>query len=121
MDALNYLITAVPSHPTLKVQTSKGNYLRTLSVRSENIDFSYGTSHDRNMDDLILRSATWQAEHFFDHRTLALGPDGVNLAPQPETGTSKIVVLSFDRNREYRMFLIHLPRRVCVAAAELVC
>src|ERR1700733_1637171 len=100
MDALNYLISAVPAHSTLKVQTSKGNYLRTLSVRSENIDFSYGSNHDRNMDDLILRSAAWQAEHFFDYRSLTPGPDGAG-PHQPETGTSKVVVLSFDRNRAY--------------------
>jgi len=98
MDALNYLISAVPAHSTLKVQTSKGNYLRTLSVRSENIDFSYGSSHDRNMDDLILRSAAWQAEHFFDYRSLTPGPDGAGPAQQPEMGTCKVVVLSFDRN-----------------------
>lgn len=51
------------------------------------------------MDDLILRSATWQAEHFFDHRLL--GPDGGNPVSQPEMGTSKVVVLSFDRNRTF--------------------
>lgn len=106
-DALSYLIGAVPAHTTLKVQTSKGNYLRTLSVRSENIDFSHGSNHDRNMDDLILRSAAWQAEHFFDHRMLTLGPDGPSPAPQPEMGTSKVVVLSFDRNRAY--FLLFSP------------
>jgi len=103
MDALNYLISAVPAHSTLKVQTSKGNYLRTLSVRSENIDFSYGSNHDRNMDDLILRSAAWQAEHFFDYRSLTPG-NGAGPAQQPEMGTSKVVVLSFDRNRAYRAF-----------------
>ena len=105
MDALNYLIGAVPAHSTLKVQTSKGNYLRTLSVRSENIDFSYGSNHDRNMDDLILRSAAWQAEHFIDYRLLTVGPDNVSPAPRPEIGTSKVVVLSFDRNRACRPFL----------------
>lgn len=108
-DALSYLITAVPSHRTLKVQTSKGNYLRTLSVRSENIDFSYGTSQDRNMDDLILRAASWQAEHFFDTRALlAAGSDdpfNPSTAPQPGTNTSKVVVLTFDRNRTF-MFLL---------------
>jgi len=102
MDALNYLISAVPAHSTLKVQTSKGNYLRTLSVRSENVDFSHGSNHDRNMDDLILRSAAWQAEHFFDYRSLTPSPDGAGPAQQPEMGTSKVVVLSFDRNRAYR-------------------
>lgn len=96
-DALTYLTTAVPQHTTLKVQTSKGNYLRTLSVRSENIDFSYG-NQDRNMDDLILRAAAWQAEHFFDHRTLALGPDAPVIS-KPSQNTSKVVILSFDRNR----------------------
>ncbi|KAF8323175.1 hypothetical protein DL93DRAFT_2162363 [Clavulina sp. PMI_390] len=93
-DALHYLVTAVPAHRTLKVQTSKGNYLRTLSVRSENIDFSFGSSHDRNMDDLILRSAAWQAEHFYDQRFQ--GPE--SSYDTSSSGTSKVVVLSFDRN-----------------------
>jgi len=101
-DALSYLISAVPTHSTsLKVQTSKGNYLHNLTVRSEHIDFRDGTSQDRNMDDLILRSALWQAEHFVDRQyALTLdNADGIRRPPAvPTSSTSKVVLLSFDRN-----------------------
>ena len=46
------LIRAVPAHSTFKVEASKGNCLQALLVQS---DFSYSSSHDRNMDHLILR------------------------------------------------------------------
>lgn len=48
------------SEPNVEGQLS----MHTLSVQSENIDFSYGSNDDRDMGDLILRSAVWQAEHF---------------------------------------------------------
>ena len=55
------------------------------------------------MDDLILQSAAWQAEHFFDYRSLTPGADGTGPAQQPEMGASKVVVLSFGRNRMRRI------------------
>jgi protein SMG6 len=101
-DALGYLISAVPAHSvSLKVQTSKGNYLYNLSVRSESIDFRDGTSQDRNMDDLILRSALWQAEHFVDYQYSLSGLDKLASATVPTSNTSKVVLLSFDRNRAF--------------------
>ena len=47
---------------SLKVLTSKGNYLSNLNIRTEQVDFDDGreTSWERNMDDLILRAAIWQ-------------------------------------------------------------
>jgi hypothetical protein len=54
--AISTLLKILPRYTVLKVQLSKGNYLCTLSVQSENIDFSYGSNHDRDMDDLILRN-----------------------------------------------------------------
>lgn len=103
-DALSYLTTHVPAHSTsLKVQTSKGNYLMTLSVRHEQIDFRGDTGNmDRNMDDLILRSAVWQAEHFMDRSALLKGRSddgGMTMPPlTPTAATAKVVLLSFDRN-----------------------
>ena len=61
------LIGAVPAHSTFKIEASKSNCLRALSVRS---DFSYSSSHDRKMDHLILRSAARPVEHFFDYQPL---------------------------------------------------
>lgn len=103
--ALTYLIAAVPSHSSLKVQTSKGNYLRNLSVRSEHIDFKSNANSDRTMDDLILRSTMWQAEHFVDRITggaSSFDDDDRSIAPSvmPVSGTAKVVLLTFDRNRK---------------------
>ncbi|KAF8326386.1 uncharacterized protein EI90DRAFT_3127987 [Cantharellus anzutake] len=96
-DALAYLTSAVPANSSsLKVQTSKGNYLRTLSVRAENIDFHDDSNTDKTMDDLILRSASWQAEHFVDRQLFLPGLQGSIMTPTSRT--AKVVLLSFDRN-----------------------
>lgn len=113
-EAVEYLETAIRTHARyLKVQTSRGNYLRDLSIRSESIDFSgnaeldasnlaggvggQGFSHDfaRNMDDVILRALSWQSEHFTSRLAL------VNPAADRRTvpnDTSKVVLVTFDRN-----------------------
>ena len=69
--AITYLESAIRTHARhLKVQTSRGNYLKDLSIRSEAIDFAGssadGLSHDfaRSMDDVILRAVGWQQTHF---------------------------------------------------------
>ena len=56
---LRYITASIRSHSaSLKVQTSRGNYLASLSVRTEQVDFAPGSaSWERNMDDLILRAA----------------------------------------------------------------
>lgn len=47
--------------------TSKCNYLTSLNVRTEQVDFSEDEdSWTRNMDDLILRVAIWQNKHWVD-------------------------------------------------------
>ncbi|KAG8969236.1 hypothetical protein FRC03_003761 [Tulasnella sp. 419] len=98
-EALNYLIGAVRTQSnSLKVQTSKGNYLSSLSVRSEAMDFGGLGSLDRNMDDMILRTAAWQADHFVDRSSLLIGGEGDSSAAKK---SSKVVLLSFDRNREF--------------------
>ena len=58
--ALRYITASIRSHSaSLKVQTSRGNYLTNLNVRTEQVDFSSST-WERNMDDLNLRAALWQ-------------------------------------------------------------
>ncbi|KAG8897986.1 hypothetical protein FRB99_007736 [Tulasnella sp. 403] len=89
--ALNYLVQAVQTLSTsLKVQTSKGNYLRSLSIRSEETVLGMA---ERNMDDLILRTAMWHVEHFVDRSNLLR-----NNEPRRSETTSKVVLLTFDRN-----------------------
>jgi protein SMG6 len=80
---------------SLKVQTSKGNYLSSLSVRTEQVDFDNQDSWDRNMDDLILRAAIWHDEHWLDRSAILTSDDQ---PARDTTGASKVVLLSLDRN-----------------------
>jgi predicted ribonuclease YlaK len=80
----------------LKVQTSRGNYLSSLSVRSEQVDFDDPDSWERNMDDLILKAAIWQDEHWVDRSTLLK----VEQSGDRPKSAAKVVLLSLDRNRE---------------------
>ena len=109
--ALQYITSHIRSHSmSLKVQTSRGNYLSNLNVRTEQVDFSSST-WERNMDDLILRSALWQLEHWVDRSSLLPGTaDGDVLV---DDGASRVVLLTFDRNREY--FLAPVLGRISVA------
>ncbi|KAI0637215.1 hypothetical protein C8Q77DRAFT_554722 [Trametes polyzona] len=92
--ALAYVSSHVRSHSTsLKVQTSRGNYLSNLNVRTEEIDFSSG-ARERNMDDLILRAALWQDEHWVD-RSALLRADASSA--NDTTNAAKVALLSFDR------------------------
>ena len=79
---------------SLKVQTSRGNYLSSLNVRTEQVDFDDRDSWERNMDDLILRAAVWHDEHWFDRSGL-LKSSGTTHDPK---NTAKVVLLSLDRN-----------------------
>jgi protein SMG6 len=99
--ALAYVTASLRTHArSLKVQTSKGNYLSNLAVRTEQVDFD--GDWERNMDDLILRAAIWQDEHWMDRSTL-LGSD----APTETKGVAKVVLLSFDRNRACLSLSVH--------------
>jgi protein SMG6 len=97
--ALAYLSSHVRSHSmSLKIQTSKGNYLTSLSVRTEHIDFDASGNWERNMDDLILKAAIWQDEHWVDRSTmLRLGDFS---SSSDRAGAIKVVLLSLDRNRQ---------------------
>ena len=101
--AVSYIDSHVRSHSAaLKVQTSKGNYLPNLNIRTEQVDFADGeATWERNMDDLILRAAMWQREHWVDRSAFL----EVNSASEEERereveGAAKVVLLSFDRNCE---------------------
>lgn len=99
--AVSYISTHIRSHSrSLKVQTSKGNYLPNLNVRSEQIDF-VADSWERCMDDLILRSAVWQDDHWVDRSAILDVPE------RDTTGAAKVVLISFDRNCKSR------PKHVC--------
>jgi len=90
--AMQYITSIIRTHSTsLKVQTSKGNYLTTLNIRTEEVNFSSGNV-ERSMDDLILKAAIWQDEHWAD-RSSILGVTGQNV-----NGAVKVVLLSLDRN-----------------------
>ena len=97
--ALEYLMSHLRSHAaSLKVQTSRGNYLFSLNVRREQVDLRDAHSWERTMDDLILRAAVWQDEHWVDRSALLKSsPTGLESA----ASAAKVVLLSFDRNREY--------------------
>ncbi|KAJ7602470.1 hypothetical protein FB45DRAFT_1072964 [Roridomyces roridus] len=101
--AMSFLSAHIRSHATsLKVQTSKGNYLTSLSVRAEQIDFAGGAS-ERNMDDLILKAAIWQDEHWVD-RSAMLKADAI-----ADDHSVKVVLLSLDRNLRLKARSRQLP------------
>lgn len=85
----------------LKVQTSRGNYLSDLRIRREEIDFS-GASTDetqtaRNLDEVILRAASWQDSHFVDRLNL-IADDPKASRQQVKNDTPKVVLITLDRN-----------------------
>lgn len=94
--ALTYITAHIRLHAaSLKVQTSRGNYLTNLNVRTEQVDFS-STTWERSMDDLILRAALWQDEHWVDRSAILMGGDSA----KDTAGAAKVVLLSFDRMRK---------------------
>ncbi|KAK1222785.1 hypothetical protein PQX77_014353 [Marasmius sp. AFHP31] len=103
-NALNYITSHIRSHSTsLKVQTSKGNYLTSLNVRTEAVDFAHGRK-ERSMDDLILKTAIWHEEHWTD-RSAMLKSDDTQKVPD----AVKVVLLSLDRNLRLKARSRQLP------------
>ncbi|KAK4701626.1 hypothetical protein P7C70_g4605, partial [Phenoliferia sp. Uapishka_3] len=104
-DAVTYLETAIRQRSRhIKVQTSRGNYLKDLSIRSESIDFAGSAegggdalSHDfaRSMDDVILRAVAWQKDHFTSRLALVNPKADRRLVPG---NASNVVLVTFDRN-----------------------
>ena len=68
----------------LKIQTSRGNYLRDLSLRAEDLEYANsgsGTSNSaqhshskipRGLDDVIVAAGKWQIDNWLDRRQLLL-------------------------------------------------
>ena len=99
--AIGFIASHVRSHSdALKVQTSRGNYLFSLSVRAEQVDFDDPDSWERSMDDLILKAAIWQDDHWVDRSALLK----VEQSAERLKGAAKVVLLSLDRNRELSVF-----------------
>ena len=99
--AIEFVASRVRSHSdALKVQTSRGNYLSSLSVRVEQVDFDDPDSRERCMDDLILKAAIWQDDHWVDRSALLK----VEQSSERLKGAAKVVLLSLDRNRELSLF-----------------
>ncbi|KAI9455599.1 hypothetical protein BJY52DRAFT_638264 [Lactarius psammicola] len=99
--AITFVVGHVRSHAdSLKVQTSRGNYLSSLTIRSELVDFDDPDSWERNMDDLILKAAIWQDEHWVDRSSLLK----VEQSSEQTKGAAKVVLLSLDRNRACPVF-----------------
>ena len=100
--SISYLEANIkPMSKWLKVQTSRGNYLSDLRIRREEIDFS-GASTDetqmaRNLDEVILRAASWQDSHFVDRLNL-ISDDPKASRQQVKNDTPKVVLITLDRN-----------------------
>jgi len=62
--AMSYISSHIHSHSlSPKLRTSKGNYLSSLAVRTEEVDFDSGDGKkfaSKSMDDLILKAAIWK-------------------------------------------------------------
>ncbi|KAJ3559338.1 hypothetical protein NP233_g11289 [Leucocoprinus birnbaumii] len=90
--AMDYATSNIRTYSmSLKVQTSKGNYLAMLNVKTEEVDFTSGNV-ERSMDDLMLKVAIWQDERWLD-RSAILGVTGQNT-----NGAVKVVLLSLNCN-----------------------
>ncbi|GAA5879569.1 hypothetical protein JCM16303_003254 [Sporobolomyces ruberrimus] len=110
-EVIEYLEQAVRTHSRyLKIQTSRGNYLKDLSIRNESIDFAAPSqdptdgsdplfSHDyaRSMDDVILRAAAWQKDHFTSRLGL-VNPRAIAEKKKVSPETAQVVLVTFDRN-----------------------
>ena len=69
--AIEFVASHVRSHSdALKVQTSRGNYLSSLSVSVQQVDFDDPDSQERCMDDLILKAMIWQDDHWVNRSVL---------------------------------------------------
>ncbi|KAJ3935434.1 MAG: hypothetical protein NXY57DRAFT_912951 [Lentinula lateritia] len=95
--AIDYITSHVRTHSlSLKIQTSKGNYLSNINFRIEEVDC--------NMDDLILKAAIWHEEHWSDRSALLQAE-----SPRPGINPVKVVLISLDRNLRLKARSRQLP------------
>ncbi|GAA5991646.1 hypothetical protein JCM11641_000208 [Rhodosporidiobolus odoratus] len=103
VEMVDYLESAIRTHSRyLKIQTSRGNYLKDLAIRNESIDFSSSPTslaasaeEARTMDDVILRAVSWQSQHFTSRLAL-VNPRAARTKVPSET--AQVVLVTFDRN-----------------------
>ncbi|PWN49902.1 hypothetical protein IE53DRAFT_122305 [Violaceomyces palustris] len=111
--SIGYLEEHVKSHKKwLKVQTSRGNYLSDISIRSEELSFTelsavagFETPDEeslknltaRNIDEIILRALQWQNSHFVD-RLPILSSQLESDRARVREDTHRAVLLTLDRN-----------------------
>ncbi|GAA5820940.1 hypothetical protein JCM3770_002637 [Rhodotorula araucariae] len=104
-EVIDYLELAIRGYSRyLKIQTSRGNYLKDLAIRNESIDFAAestaaASSHDvaRSMDDVILRAVAWQREHF-TNRIALVNPRAAADQRKVPADAAQVVLVTFDRN-----------------------
>lgn len=109
--AVSYLESHIRSSAiSLKVQTSKGNYLSDLVVRTESLDrtspqsatnVDAETIRAQTMDDFILRVAVSQMTNFND-RSAILGVKSDAAYDEKKRTAAKVMLLTFDRNLRLR-------------------
>ncbi|GAA5837904.1 hypothetical protein JCM11251_004694 [Rhodosporidiobolus azoricus] len=117
VEVIDYLEVAIHAHSRyLKIQTSRGNYLKDLAIRNESIDFASSAAssssfdpldpysvdsasheHARTMDDVILRAVSWQSQHFTSRLAL-VNPRAIQAGFKVPTETAQVVLVTFDRN-----------------------
>ncbi|BGP25228.1 nucleotide binding protein, PINc domain protein [Rhodotorula toruloides] len=110
-EVIDYLEQAIRGYSRfLKIQTSRGNYLKDLAIRNESIDFRGGahssvgdgdlsSSNDiaRTMDDVILHAAAWQNDHF-TNRVALVNPRAIVEKVKVPSDAVQVVLVTFDRN-----------------------
>ncbi|WVN88376.1 uncharacterized protein L203_103582 [Cryptococcus depauperatus CBS 7841] len=90
--AVAFLEQRIRTHALcLKIQTTRGNYLSDLLIRTEQRDDIGNASFARTMDDRIVDIAVFARDHFMDRTTL-LG------MPKPEGQAIRALLVSNDRN-----------------------
>ncbi|TIB05602.1 hypothetical protein E3P96_01090 [Wallemia ichthyophaga] len=121
--ATSYLDGAVERSNSLKIQTSKNNFLKDLTMRYE--DYGSGGDMDgfeerKTLDDVILDAAKWHKENWMErerHREMlerepkvegqvnAFSLNSPPTSPQlsakpaiPTKSTSKVALITYDRN-----------------------
>ena len=97
---MSYISLHIKSHSTsLKVQTSKNNYLSSLSIWTENLVFQYEASWERNKIDLIFQAAILQDEYWVDHSVILKNDGVIKVAAT----AIKAVLLSLDHNLQLKV------------------
>ncbi|KAJ7578382.1 hypothetical protein C8J56DRAFT_868550 [Mycena floridula] len=108
-EALTFIGLRMKTHGrSLKVQTTKGNYLNNLAVVAEEVSFS--ASDERNMDDLILKIALWHQDHWSDRSDMLPDNDSMDVEePMNVEAPIKVLLLSLDRNLRLKARSRQLP------------